>query len=269
MQKTILENPNQTKVNGSNSLADLAAQITVQHDACTKALKRGLQHAVAAGKLLIDAKSQLKHGEWLPWLRDHCHIPQRTARRYMDIAPYATDEIGQLADLTTDAAEAGTFEDHPEGWIYHVLNGPFTEDDLFDQSWFATKLFHQVQMPMLVSLALANHGDHDIPLLRLCGWDDLVSGHKTLVPIASGECVVKIDAANIKEYWNAIGVITVTAECLLGGLLKEIDRRCARGYTEEQYQREWSVTHAAWMAWLEAQRAGFESRREAMAAVSK
>ena len=69
----------------SNSLADLAACIRAEHEACEGALKLGLEHAVAAGKMLIVAKEQLKHGEWLPWLRDHCSLSERKAQRYMVI----------------------------------------------------------------------------------------------------------------------------------------------------------------------------------------
>jgi hypothetical protein len=70
-------------VEGSNRLPELAARIKAEHEACTAALKRGIEHAVAAGKLLIEAKAQLPHGQWLPWLREHCQIPERSARRYM------------------------------------------------------------------------------------------------------------------------------------------------------------------------------------------
>jgi hypothetical protein len=49
----------------SNSLADLAARINAKHEAAGGALKRGLQHAIAAGELLLEAKAQLKHGQWL------------------------------------------------------------------------------------------------------------------------------------------------------------------------------------------------------------
>jgi hypothetical protein len=55
----------------SNSLADLAARIRAEHEASTLAIKRGLQHAVTCGRLLIEAKAQLRHGQWLPWLPKH------------------------------------------------------------------------------------------------------------------------------------------------------------------------------------------------------
>jgi hypothetical protein len=50
----------------SNSLADLAARIRAEHEAATLAIKRGLAHSIAAGKLLNEAKALLKHGQWLP-----------------------------------------------------------------------------------------------------------------------------------------------------------------------------------------------------------
>jgi Protein of unknown function (DUF3102) len=89
----------------SNSLVDLAARINTEHEAAGKALKRSLQHAMVAGELLCEAKAQLKHGQWLPWLKDHCQIPERTARLYMRVAKNKA-EIGNVADLTVRGAVA-------------------------------------------------------------------------------------------------------------------------------------------------------------------
>jgi len=41
----------------SNSLADLAARIRSEHEAHTVAMRRSLEHAMAAGELLIEAKA--------------------------------------------------------------------------------------------------------------------------------------------------------------------------------------------------------------------
>ena len=43
----------------SNSLVDLAARINAEHEAAGGALKHSLQHAIAAGELLLEAKDQL------------------------------------------------------------------------------------------------------------------------------------------------------------------------------------------------------------------
>jgi Protein of unknown function (DUF3102) len=96
-------------VTQSNSLADLAAQIKTYHEATVAALKRSVEFAIKAGECLLEAKAQLGHGHWLPWLDKNCTISERTAQLYMklaknkaEIAKYATD----IADLTLNEAAA-------------------------------------------------------------------------------------------------------------------------------------------------------------------
>jgi hypothetical protein len=90
---------------GSNSLADLAARIRQEHKAGLIAIKRGLAHAVEAGRLLVEAKAQLPHGQWLPWLREQCGVPERSAQRYMELAAYAAEpKSDNLADLAMRGA---------------------------------------------------------------------------------------------------------------------------------------------------------------------
>jgi hypothetical protein len=91
----------------SNSLTDLAARIRAEHTATSDALKRSVEHAMAAGDLLIEAKSQLKHGRWLPWLAKHCEISERTAQLYMRIAKNRAEieaKAQRIADLTLNEA---------------------------------------------------------------------------------------------------------------------------------------------------------------------
>ena len=88
----------------SNSLTDLAARIRIEHEATAAALQRRVMHAMAAGDLLIEAKAQLKHGQWLPWLAKHCVISERTAQLYVKLAKKRTtiekEQIRNVADLT-------------------------------------------------------------------------------------------------------------------------------------------------------------------------
>src|SRR5712671_939062 len=58
----------QATVIGSNSLPELAARIRAEHAATGEALKSSIDHSIAAGELLIEAKAKVPHGEWLPWL---------------------------------------------------------------------------------------------------------------------------------------------------------------------------------------------------------
>jgi hypothetical protein len=91
----------------SNSLAVLAARIRTYHEATTAALKASVVNAMAAGDLLIEAKAQLKHGQWLPWLEANCAMSERTARLYMRLARYRPEiENGSVADLSLRGAIA-------------------------------------------------------------------------------------------------------------------------------------------------------------------
>jgi hypothetical protein len=83
---------------GSNSLADLAARIRAEHEEALRHVERGLVHALRAGELLIEAKTQLAHGQWLPWLRKHCRVGARTAQVYMQLVRLVPN-AQRVADL--------------------------------------------------------------------------------------------------------------------------------------------------------------------------
>jgi hypothetical protein len=74
------------------SLQELAQQINQAHRGCEAAAKAGLQHAMNAGRLLIEAKKKVGHGQWLPWLKANFPFSERTAQGYMKVA----DEVPKL-----------------------------------------------------------------------------------------------------------------------------------------------------------------------------
>jgi hypothetical protein len=93
------------------ALDDLAARIRTEHTAVGTALKESLEHAMAAGDLLIDAKGKVAHGEWLPWLRDRCQMSERTAQLYMRVAKNRREiedeqKRNGVADLSLNEAAA-------------------------------------------------------------------------------------------------------------------------------------------------------------------
>jgi hypothetical protein len=65
---------------------DLAARIRTAHDAVRRSLGDALRHATEAGRLLLEAKSAVGHGGWLPWLKENCGLSERTAQVYMRLA---------------------------------------------------------------------------------------------------------------------------------------------------------------------------------------
>jgi len=87
----------------SEALADLAARIRAEHQGARDAYKRSVEHAMAAGELLIEAKAQLTHGQWGPWLEANCEMSDRTARLYMRTARERGTleaKMATVADLT-------------------------------------------------------------------------------------------------------------------------------------------------------------------------
>jgi hypothetical protein len=81
------------------ALVELAAAIKNEHSAVRRAASQVVARAQAAGTLLIAAKKQLPHGDWLPWLRDHCDMSLRTAQNYMRLARLSPEAAQRIAHL--------------------------------------------------------------------------------------------------------------------------------------------------------------------------
>ncbi len=88
---------------GNNRLPVLAADIRAAHAGVIDAAKTAAGRAIEAGRDLIEAKSLLKHGQWLPWLKEHVGFSDRTAQLYMRIAQLGL-ESATVADLGLQAA---------------------------------------------------------------------------------------------------------------------------------------------------------------------
>ena len=68
------------------SLGDLTDRINEEHRACRESVESALDHALAAGDLLIEAKALCCHGEWQDWLKNNFEGSDTLARSYMRIA---------------------------------------------------------------------------------------------------------------------------------------------------------------------------------------
>jgi hypothetical protein len=65
------------------SLATIVSNINRVLDAETN-------NVVAIGNLLIEAREQLEHGQWTPWLKENFRMSADTAANYMDAAGFAS-----------------------------------------------------------------------------------------------------------------------------------------------------------------------------------
>mgnify|MGYP006285361379 CR=1 FL=1 len=71
---------------GGNYLPSIAADIRAAHEDVERSALAMAERAIDAGRLLVEAKKLVGHGGWLPWLKEHVGMSERTARRYMQLA---------------------------------------------------------------------------------------------------------------------------------------------------------------------------------------
>jgi phage N-6-adenine-methyltransferase len=106
-------------------LHDLAARIREEHDAAEAAkgaavvvARKGIEHALTAGELLLEAKAQVPHGQWLPWLAENCPaVSPRMAQYYMGLArkrPELESKYETVSHLTLREAVQLLEEDEGE-----------------------------------------------------------------------------------------------------------------------------------------------------------
>jgi hypothetical protein len=149
-------------LDGSNYLIDIAARIKTEHQAVAASLKESVRHSIAAGDLLIEAKSQLKHGQWLPWLRDHCTISERTAQLYMrcaknraelekqirnGVGDLSLNEATALLMMSSDIKKVLDFARRADGMDSEELVKHCAENDIamFTYHPFGEKYFHELE----------------------------------------------------------------------------------------------------------------------------
>jgi hypothetical protein len=86
-------------------LQNLALQANAAHGACYPALEqtkaslaRAKEYAVDAGKALTEARQNVPHGQWEPWLAAHC--PQISSQRASEYTRYYEASVsGALAQI--------------------------------------------------------------------------------------------------------------------------------------------------------------------------
>lgn len=82
----------------------LIGAIQAEHEACSENASRALQHALACGDLLIQAKESVVHGGWQDWLTMNFASGIRTAQLYMKLASNREKLEGAISSKTSSDA---------------------------------------------------------------------------------------------------------------------------------------------------------------------
>jgi hypothetical protein len=83
-------------------ITDLGARINEAHRLAIQYAGKAIEHAIACGQMLLEAKAKVPHGKWLPWLRENITFGERSAQGYMRIAQKVPHQIRNgVADFTS------------------------------------------------------------------------------------------------------------------------------------------------------------------------
>lgn len=101
----------------SNSLTVLADDLHRVTEACQRAERDAVSHALNAGRMLCEAKGQCQHGAWLPFLK-RAGVSERMAQRWMKLhrGRLGSDFVSDLGGVTA----ALTFLAHRDQAMQHL-----------------------------------------------------------------------------------------------------------------------------------------------------
>jgi hypothetical protein len=215
----------------SNSLADLRERLKAEHFAVGKALKTSLAHAMTAGDILIEAKTQLgQHGAWLPWL-ESCGLSERTSQRYMRLArnrtsieanPSGVSDLGIRGALTLLAVPRKSGADEiADGMIDLADHAAESAFDLWDGTGAQRRCADQCKLRKAL-LAEARAAIDRLP--ELATTPELIK----IIEDASGDFCERLEAA-CGEFRQAVGGEMGLSDAELDDLEADIARCKARG----------------------------------------
>jgi hypothetical protein len=101
-QNEPMNNAEQPDFDYGDLAPDDRAFVKERADSIRDVAKKTAQGVIMIGQWLTEAKSRLKHGQWLPWLETEFSWSDRTARRLMQVhEAFKTDTV---ADLEIDVS---------------------------------------------------------------------------------------------------------------------------------------------------------------------
>jgi len=144
-----------------------------------------------------------------------------------------------LAYLAEPRPEAES-DDPSDSWlgpdleelVGRMLDGPFTDEDIADTTFFQTKFMRQLELPAVVSVCVSLSEDYDLPMLMCAPVDDIADTVNRLAPYAKGENPMGI-SFNVENMIRAAVLLQLTAQRLIGMLLREVEARFKRTEPEQ------------------------------------
>ena len=245
-------------IHTSNRLTDLSARIRQASDRAKASSREAVAQYLEAGRLLIEARAECQHGEWLPFL-EMAEVHERQARRLMQLARsgLTSDTVSDLGGVKAALeylAEQKRSEIGSEEWAENLLHGPFSAWDMEvgGTRWLMSKMMRQAKVPPLIAFAIDCHDEYKLPVLRLVSAGDLMAAIKVMVPIAKGEGALDFDMKSLAVH-QVMALATnfsFTAKRIVVQLYDAIEYR--EGKDEARLMREAKSVHKRLKAKLDA-----------------
>ncbi len=138
----------------------IPSQIIKLHDEIEGSLKTNLTKAILIGELLVNAKSELKHGKFTIWINENLTFTGRTARSYMMLferkhelrgASGIKEAYGILAGRTIDVVHRELREKVMD-WINDIEGG--------NLQYFISKFNNNILLLIIELTELCNNNSH-------------------------------------------------------------------------------------------------------------
>jgi len=242
----------------SNRLVDLAERIRQANGRAKAASVESAKQYLEAGRLLIEAKSECPHGDWLPFL-EMTGVHERQARRLMQLARSGltsdtVSDLGGVKAVLEYLAEQKRSEIGSEEWAENLLHGPFSAWDMEvgGTRWLMSKMMRQAKVPPLIAFAIDCHDEYKLPALRLVSAADLHAAMAAMIPIVKGEGALDFDMKSLTVHQvMALAInFSLTAKRIVVLLYDAIEYR--EGKDEVRLMREAKSIHKRLKAKLDA-----------------
>ena len=231
-------------IHTSNRLTDLSERIRQASDRAKGASLEAAEQYLEAGRLLIEARAECPHGDWLHFLK-MTGVHERQARRLMQLARSGltsdtVSDLGGVKAALEHLAEQKRSEIGSEEWAENLLHGPFSAWDMEvgGTRWLESKVMRQVKVPPLVAFAIDCHDEYKLPVLRLVSTGDLMAAMKVMAPIVKGEGALDFDMKSLTVHQvMALAInFSLTAKRIVVLLYDAIEYR--EGKDEARLMRE-------------------------------
>lgn len=138
-----------TSLSNSSTLTE----IKNLHSEILEAARTSLEKAIRVGELLTSAKAELKHGQWMPWLKENIPFSQQTANNYMRV--FAERDRLKLTNIGNLSEAYALLEERTPTVPPQLTKAKRSQEDIDEIVNFTAQIFISQRRPFTIEDVLA------------------------------------------------------------------------------------------------------------------